>query len=291
LSRPRLLLVSPVRNEAAHVAATIRSVASQTRPPDLWLIVDDGSTDATAAIVEREAAGLPWVRVLRTPPDGRPGDDEARLAYAAEARAFNWALAQADTSEFTHVGKLDGDIELPPGYFASLLDEFERDPALGLAGGVFAEQDRGGWKRVREPLDHVPGALKLYRRDSLEAAGGVREHLGWDTIDETYLRMQGWATRARADLVARHHRPWGSVGGRLRGRARYGACAYGAGQPFPWVLLRSVKIATTRPFGMSGGAFLFGYLRAAARRAPRVEDAELRRFARGELRRRLRRAA
>jgi poly-beta-1,6-N-acetyl-D-glucosamine synthase len=288
LTEPRLLLISPVRNEAANVARTVRAVAGQSRQPDQWLIVDDGSSDGTVEIVERETTSLPFARLLHAPTDGSEGDEEARLARAAEARAFNWALGQDDASAYTHIGKLDGDIELPPGYFASLLEEFARDPRLGVAGGAFAELGRDGWERVPEPPDHVAGAVKLYTRECLEAVGGIREHLGWDTIDETYARMRGFHTRSFENLEARHHRAWGSVGGRLRGRARYGACAYGADQPLWWVLVRSLKIATTRPFGVSGAAFVFGYLRAASRRAPRADDPELRRFARAELGRRLR---
>jgi poly-beta-1,6-N-acetyl-D-glucosamine synthase len=288
LTAQRLLLISPVRNEAAHVALTIRSVAAQTRRPDLWLIVDDGSSDGTVEAVEREAADLCFVRIVRAPSDHLLGDNETRLVGAAEARAFNRGLRHVDASAFSHIGKLDGDIELPPGYFAALLREFYDDPTLGVAGGAFAERARGRWKRVSEPPDHVAGAVKLYTRECLDAIGGIHEYLGWDTIDETSARMRGFTTRARRDLLVRHHRAWGSINGRVRGSVRYGRCAYGARQPLPWVLLRSVKIAATPPFGVSGVAFLFGYVRGAVGHAPRVEDPDLRRFANRERRGRLR---
>lgn len=130
--------------------------------------------------------------------------------------------------------------------------------------------------------------MKLYRRECLDAIGGIREHLGWDTIDETSARMCGFTTGTRRDPLVRHHRPWGTVDGRRRGSVRYGRCSYGARQPLPWALLRSVKIAATPPFGVSGAAFLIGYFRAALDHAPRVEDPDLRRFANEELRGRLR---
>ena len=288
-ARPaRLLVISPVRNEAAHIERLARSVLAQTRSPDLWVVADDDSRDGTTSVLLR-AVGQPRIlRVLAVPPQPSGLDNEARLARAAEARAFNWALALVDAvGEFTHVAKLDGDIELPPDYYAQVLEEFERDPALGIAGGCFAEPVRGGWRRVREPSTHVAGALKVYRRDCLEAIGGLREHLGWDTIDETTARMRGFATRSLPDLVARHYRPMGSVGGRLRGRWRYGICAHAAGYPSAWVVLRALKVAGLPPRGLSAIAFLGGFVAGRLGSAPSVIDPEYRLFLRGELRERL----
>jgi hypothetical protein len=48
-----------------------------------------------------------------------------------------------------------------------------------------------------------------------------------------------------------------------------------------------VKVAASWPFGLSGAAFLYGYLRSAARREARVDDPDFRRRVRRELRSRL----
>ncbi len=282
----RLLLITPARDEAAHLERTIRSVAAQSRPPDLWLIVDDGSTDATPQLLERLVREVPFLEVLRAPERGeRPGEDG--LAVAAEAVAFNAALAGVDPDGFTHVGKLDADVELPPEYFERLLDRFAAEPELGIAGGTLLERERGGWRATKVPADHVRGALKLYSRECLAAIGGVQERLGWDTIDETYARMRGFETRSLPDLYARHHRPVATRGGTLRGRARHGECAYILRYGAWWVTLRSLKVACSRPYGLSGLAFLYGYTRAAAQRQPRVEDETYRRFVSHELRARV----
>jgi poly-beta-1,6-N-acetyl-D-glucosamine synthase len=283
----RLLIVSPVRNEAAHLELVARALAGQTRPPDLWLVADDGSEDDTRAILARLEAEIPFLRVLDVPQESKPVD---RLAVALEARAFNWALGHVDLAEYTHVGKLDGDIELPPEYFERLLERFAADPALGVAGGRLIEPRGDRWVMLAIPAYHVHGALKLFSTRCFEAIGGIPERLAWDTIDETYARMHGFRTESFADLVARHHRARASADGLLRGRARYGECAwilhYGAG----WVALRSLKAATEPPVALSGVAFLYGYARAALRRQPQVPDPAFRRFVRAELRGRLRRA-
>ena len=279
----RLLVITPVRNEAANVERTIRAMAAQTRPPDLWVVVDDGSEDDTAAIARSLAEEVPFMRVEPAPalPAGAGRD---RLAAAAELRAFNAALGALDWRSYTHVGKLDGDVELPPEWYERLLERFAAEPRLGIAGGDLLEPAGDGWELLAVPDYHVHGAVKLWSTECLEAIGGLEERLGWDTIDMTYARMRGFTTRCFPDLVARHHRAWGSADGRLRGAARYGECAYIVRYGLPWVALRSLKVARTPPVGLTGAAFLYGYVRATARRAPRVEDEEFRRHVRGELR-------
>lgn len=282
----RVLIVSPVRNEAAHIERVARSVAAQTRAPDAWVVVDDGSDDGTLELLRSLEAAIPYMTVLEAPAADAGPD---RLAGGAEARAFNWALGGLELSSFTHVGKLDGDIELPPDYFERLLAEFADDRRVGVAGGTLIEPWGERWRPIRIPRHHVHGALKLYTLRCFTAIGGVQERLGWDTIDETYARMRGFDTHSYPELVARHHRPRASAGGRLRGHARHGECAwivrYGPG----WVVLRAFKMALEHPRGVSGLAFLWGYFGAALLRRPKVEDADFRRFTRRELRQRMRR--
>jgi poly-beta-1,6-N-acetyl-D-glucosamine synthase len=279
----RLLLITPARDEAAHLETTSRAVAAQSRPPDLWLIVDDGSTDGSPELLARLAKEIPFLQVLQAPPMSR-SEREDGLALAAEAVAFNAALATVDSADFTHIGKLDADVELPPSYLEHLLERFAAEPDLGIAGGTLLERSDGGWHPTKVPANHVRGALKLYSRECFEAIGGIEERLGWDTIDETYARMRGFETRSLPELQARHHRPVATRGGTLRGRARHGQCAYILRYGFWWVALRSLKVACLRPRGVSGIAFLYGYLRAALLRQGRVEDEQYRRFVARELR-------
>jgi poly-beta-1,6-N-acetyl-D-glucosamine synthase len=287
----RVLIISPVRNEAAHIERVVRGVAEQTDPPARWVVLDDGSTDGTLEMLRALAPGVPFLTVLSSAdtPELKAAPD--RLARAAAPRAFNRALATVDWSEYTHVMKLDGDIELPPDYFAQLAQRFTADPSLGIACGDLVEPNGDGFKLVPIPEHHVHGALKCYTRPCFAEIGGVQERLGWDTIDETYARMRGFTTRSFRDIVAVHHRPLATADGALRGRARHGECAYVAHFSLLWVALRAFKIARYPPVGLSGIAFFYGFVRAACRRTERVPDIEFRRFARRELRRRLWRAA
>jgi biofilm PGA synthesis N-glycosyltransferase PgaC len=288
---PRVLIVSPVRNEAQHIEKVARAVAAQELAPARWVAIDDGSTDGTYELLKELEGEIDLLTVIRAPavtaePDGRGPKD--RLARAIEVHNFNLALAEVDSKEYTHVMKLDGDIELPAEYLRVLMERFSEDPTLGLAGGVLVEPTpEGGTRRILIPSHHVHGALKCYSRACFEAIGGVQERLGWDTIDGTYARMRGFQTRNFRDLVSIHHRPIASADGRLRGRARHGECAYITHYGPLWVWLRSLKVARNSPVGLSGLAFIYGYARAWTLRVERVPDREYRRFTRREINRRM----
>jgi biofilm PGA synthesis N-glycosyltransferase PgaC len=288
----RLLVVSPVHNEAAQIERVAQALAAQTRRPDAWVVVDDRSTDETPQILQRLSAQLDFMSVISSPAAESDRALKDRLALAVEARAFNAGLASLDWHSYTHIAKLDGDIELPGDYFERLLSEFAADPRLGLAGGVLRERDGDGFGPPEHGGSdyHVRGALKCFTRDCLEAIGGIPETLAWDTIDEVYARMRGFHTRTLIELVGLHHRPAASADGILRGRARHGRCLYITHYPLTWVALRAFKTATERPRALSGIAFLGGYLWSAVARVERVPDAEFRAFLRAELSGRAKRA-
>jgi biofilm PGA synthesis N-glycosyltransferase PgaC len=323
---PQVLIVSPVRNEAVHIARVVRGVAAQQPAPAAWMAIDDGSSDDTYDQLHAFSGELDCLTVLRAPAQA-PGARD-RLARAVEARNFNLALAHAGWEDgacaaengdlalahagweddarapwrgdlgsgtrrgaYTHVMKLDGDIELPPGYLAGLLERFAANPRLGIAGGTLVEPTPDGGERpIRIARHHVHGALKCYTRECFSAIGGVPERLGWDTIDETYARMRGFQTQSFTELQCVHHRPLASADGALRGHARHGECAYVTHQAALWVALRSLRVARRPPAGVSGAAFLYGYAHAAVRRTERVADREYRSFTRRELRGRMREA-
>ena len=190
-----------------------------------------------------------------------------------------------DPREFSHLGKLDGDIVMPPEYLAEMLERFRADPRLGMASGGIFELGDDGWRLLPTPLDFVSGACRLYSRACFEAIGGMPERLGADAITITYAKLRGFRTASLVDLEVHHLRPHGTAQGALRGHARHGAYQYIVHYTAAWILLRSAMVAARqRPRGLSGLWLLGGYVAAALRGVPQVEDPKFRAFMRAEQR-------
>jgi glycosyltransferase involved in cell wall biosynthesis len=106
---PKLLVVSPCRNEANFLRASANSVLAQTRRPDLWIIVDDGSTADTPSILAEFAARHTFIRVVRR------ADRGFRQVGPGVVHAFRHGLDQVDDREgVDYLCKLDLDLILPP---------------------------------------------------------------------------------------------------------------------------------------------------------------------------------
>lgn len=149
-------------NEAAHIAATIASIAGQE---DLGhheiVVVDDGSTDATAAEVECLAAANPRLRLLRH--EGNAGRGAARATGVAAARAERVAM-------------VDADILLPPHWWVTCRDALRDADAVGGTAvpdgdATYIHKITRLRPKVREATTTVTGNNGLYRATALRATG------------------------------------------------------------------------------------------------------------------------
>src|SRR5512132_2818206 len=100
----KYVLITPARNEERFIAKTLESMIAQTLLPERWVIVDDGSTDKTAEIVESYTQRYPWVELVRRP-------EQSRRSFAGKVHAFNAGLERVQQwLEFEVIGNLDADI-------------------------------------------------------------------------------------------------------------------------------------------------------------------------------------
>ena len=285
MSATRLAVVIPFLNEERLLPATLRSIAAQTRPPDRLVLVDDGSTDGSAALAAQFAREHSYARVQQRPVRDRAQD---RLDGAHELQAFEWALAGLG-EPWDVVAKLDADLRLAPDTLATMVARFHNDPRLGVAGPrLLSVDDRGRDVSHRTRPEHVEGAARFYRRACLEQIRPIPPILGWDTIDEVRARMRGWRTAGGTadEEPVLHLRPMGAHDGALRAFRRWGACAYAYGEHPLHVALIALRRMRERPLVLGGGAYLAGWLVAALRRVPRAEP-ELRAYVRRDQLRRI----
>jgi biofilm PGA synthesis N-glycosyltransferase PgaC len=264
-------VVTPACNEATGLERLAWSLAEQTRRPAAWVVVENGSTDDTAAVAERLARAHAWVRALSIPAH------ERLVRGGPVVRAFAAGVATLEPVPDIVV-KLDADVTLGAEYFAQLLDRFARDPRLGMASGTCYEYDHGAWRPRYVTGSTVWGAARAYRRECLAAVSPLEERMGWDGIDEFKANVLGWCTGTFADLEFRHHRVEGERDGtQRRSRAAQGRAAHYMGARPLYVTMRALFHARRDPAGM---ALLEGYLRAALSREPRHPDPAVRAYVR-----------
>ncbi|MEU5276910.1 glycosyltransferase [Streptomyces asoensis] len=201
VTEPVTVLV-PAYNEAKCIENTVRSLMAGEHPVEV-LVVDDGSSDGTASIVE--AMGLPGVRVVRQANAGKPA-------------ALNRGIAHA---RHDLIVMMDGDTVFEPSTVRELVQPFG-DPRVGAVAGNAKVGNRdsliGAWQHIEYVMGFnldrrmydvlgcmptIPGAVGAFRRTALERVGGMSDDtLAEDTDITMALHRDGWkvvyAEKARA---------------------------------------------------------------------------------------------
>lgn len=263
-------VVTPVRNEAENLARLAASLKAQTRRPAAWIVVDTGSTDHTLAIARGLERSLPLLTVVDA------GGSARAERGAPVTRGFQRGLdALVDRPDVAV--KLDADVSFDADYFALLLEQFERDPALGIASGTCYERHRGIWRQRHVTGTTVWGASRAYRWSCLCEVMPLEERMGWDGVDEFKANVRGWRTRTVLELPFQHHRTEGERDGAARARRAQGAAAYYIGYRFSYLALRALFHSR---YDRAALSMVLGFALAQLRRAPRLEDPGARAFLR-----------
>ncbi|MBW8738969.1 MAG: glycosyltransferase [Streptomyces turgidiscabies] len=201
VTEPVSVLV-PAYNEAKCIEATVRSLMRSEHPIEV-LVIDDGSSDGTARIVED--MGLPNVRVVRQANAGKPA-------------ALNRGVANA---RHHLIVMMDGDTVFEPGTVRELVQPFG-DPRVGAVAGNAKVGNKdsliGAWQHIEYVMGFnldrrmydvlgcmptIPGAVGAFRRSALKGVGGMSDDtLAEDTDVTMALHRDGWrvvyAENARA---------------------------------------------------------------------------------------------
>ncbi|MDN5383612.1 glycosyltransferase [Streptomyces sp. LB8] len=201
VTEPVTVLV-PAYNEAKCIEKTVRSLVASDHPIEV-LVIDDGSSDGTARIVED--LNLPGVRVIRQLNAGKPA-------------ALNRGVANASHDIIV---MMDGDTVFEPSTVRELVQPFA-DPRVGAVAGNAKVGNKnkliGSWQHIEYVMGFnldrrmydilgcmptIPGAVGAFRRSALERVGGMSDDtLAEDTDITMALHRDGWrvvyAENARA---------------------------------------------------------------------------------------------
>jgi len=283
VSLPPYVLITPARNEEAFIEKTLESVTHQTVPPVKWVIVNDGSTDATGSIAARYAANHHWIEVVNLPA-------HRNRSFAGKVHAFNAGFERVKHLDYEVLGNLDSDISFDADYCEFLLHKFQENPDLGVAGTVFRSEGYSSATDSFEGQNHVAGGCQLFRRRCFEDIGGYIANEGGaiDWIAVTTARMMGWKTRSYREKFFFHFRQLGTAErSALASSFYYGEKDYWTGSHPVWELFRVFYRLCRHPYFLGGVAVGAGYLWAMLRRVQRPVSKELVAFYRREQMRKL----
>jgi glycosyltransferase involved in cell wall biosynthesis len=257
---------------------TLDSVAAQSIVPDEWIVVDDGSTDATPDILKDYQQRLPYLRVITRQDRGK------RSVGPGVIEAFYEGYQQISVP-YQYLCKLDMDLDLPPKYFEQLMEKMEADPRLGTISGKAFFLDASSGEQVLEVIrDHMSvGASKFCRRKCFEEIGGFVREVMWDGIDCHTARLHGWKAGSidEPELRFEHLRPMGSSQQNIYiGRKRHGYGQYFMGSSFTFVTLACLSRVFAHPALIGSCMMWWGYVESMLKRKPRYHDRDFIRFLR-----------
>lgn len=303
---PALGIVVPARNEATVLAATLDPLLIQLQAGDTLLLVDDGSTDATRALLQQRYGvivneGLspsslyPALQVLFKPNSGK-----------ADSLNAGWQRLLQPV-----IVTIDADTRLAPDALQGFREAFAREPALVAACGILEPRTQGGtvarlfqlfqrfeylraflsraaWMRS-DALLLVSGAFAAYRREALARIGGfdpqclVEDYELIHRLHQISCEQQlGWTVRvlaapraitdAPADVQGflRQRRRWfaGFLQTQFSYRLLHGDARYGA---VGRLMLPVKAVDTLQPvFGLTAFTLLLAFLLGGASVAPLV---------------------
>lgn len=275
----RYAIIAPCRDEAKYMRKTLESLEKQSVLPALLVVVDDGSTDETPAILEEFARRLPFLKVVRR------ADRGVRSVGPGVIEAFYAGLDTVNLDDFDFVCKLDLDLDLPQRYFEVLMERMEAEPRLGTTSGKpYVLDAKTGEISPEACGDEMSvGMTKFYRVECFREIGGFVRQVMWDGIDCHRCRMFGWLAESVdiPELRFIHLRPMGSSHrGIWTGRKRWGYGQYFMGTTPVYLLASATFRLAHYPYLVGSAAMIYGYTASALAGKERYGDDEFRDFLR-----------
>ncbi len=264
-------IVIPSHNEEAFIALTLQSLVAQTVLPTKIVVVNDNSTDATAAIVMEFTKNHPFISLINKT------SDAIHLPGSKVIQAFQKGLETLDDN-YDFIVKADADLIFTSNYFEMIIQHFQSDAKIGMVGGFAYIEQNGDW--ILENLtdkDHIRGAFKAYRKECFAQIGGLKPAMGWDTVDELLCKFYNWKVVTDASLKVKHLKP---TGANYNKTARYkqGEAFYTLGYGFLITTIASAKLAMMKKRPLLFLDYIQGFWKAKSEKKPLLVTPEQARF-------------
>ena len=253
----KFLIIIPAHNEENNISFCLESLKKQNFQDFVCMIVNDGSTDRTAEIINNFKNQDSRFRVLDL-------ETSEHSAGAKVVRTFDKGLQALDWKDFDVVCKYDADIVFPTNYLEKINQTFETNPKAGIVSGlVYIKKYKSNSeiKNLRNPNEnwlnftnnnnewvfenlscknHVRGPIKAYRKECFEDINGLRAVLGWDNLDILLAKKHGWDVVTIKDLWVKHLRPT-AYKYKSQKAEKLGQYFYNIGLSLPLAIISSAK--------------------------------------------------
>ncbi len=254
-------LIIPAHNEDEFIRLTLESLVSQTVLASKIVVVNDNSTDATAEIVSDFAKEYPFISLVNKT------SEAIHLPGSKVIQAFQKGFETID-ADYDIIVKLDADLILPLNYFETIINHFQSDDTIGMAGGFAYIEKNGEW--ILENLtdkDHIRGAFKAYRKACFTDIGGLKPAMGWDTVDELLAKYFQWKVITDASLIVKHLKPTGANYNKTA-RFKQGEAFYSLGYGFWITAVSSAKLAFMKKKPLLFLDYIQGFWKAKIAKKP-----------------------
>lgn len=197
----------------------LQSLAEQTFLPKKVVVVNDNSTDNTSKKIQKYTSKYDWIESIDI------SSSQKHIPGAKVINAFYKGFETLDY-DFDVICKFDADIILPENYLEKLSELFSKNKNIGIAGGLAYIKKDGNW--IYENIsnkNHVRGPFKAYRKACFKDIGGLKQSIGWDTVDTLLAKYYNWDVKTDHSLKVKHLKPTGKTYTKsskyLQGKALY----------------------------------------------------------------------
>lgn len=264
-------IIIPTYNEEKFISLTLQSIVEQTVLPSKVVVVNDGSTDKTAEIIQSFVEKHAFISLINK------NSEAIHLPGSKVIQAFNRGLETVDDN-YDFIVKADADLIFPPNYFETIINHFQTDSTIGMVGGFAYIEKNNQW--ILENLtdkDHIRGAFKAYRKACFEEIGGLKPAMGWDTVDELLCKFYNWKVVTDESLQVKHLKPTGANYNQAA-RFKQGEAFYSLGYGFLITAIASLKLSLLKKKPFLFFDYLQGFWKAKSEKKPLLVTSEQAKF-------------